>query len=430
MRRKGLSIPSILTLVLTVLVLAGCGFLYTSFRSDADVPMRVMKIAGLLQGEETAIFSTAAPKSAASVVVMPTQVPAMPAAGNVVAAATAAPLAPAEVTLTLAGTIAFESNISDSTYNKKTQSCDYQNILSGIASDNRGDIRMAAISQVFNAEEKQYSDKKAHPSAALEMNLAGFNMGIIQGNALESGAQSALDTANILYQNGIQPVGVNAEKTAQALMVEQNGIRIAVVSYAEKLSNKAASALQSTAGLGILSMTEQDQLIRTIRDIKNQGCHCIIVYYQWSKTDVTQVSDQMKKTAMDLTAAGADIIVGTGPGRLLPAAKLHTNGDDGVEREALVLYSMGTLLSESRDGNDLSGALAHVNIRARGNGVNITGLSYTPTYIWRQSNQYRVINSAGEAPADMSDSQKGVMERCKGRTDNALSNMLQLEFGD
>lgn len=289
---------------------------------------------------------------------------------------------------------------------------------------------MAAISQVFNAEEKQYSDKKAHPSAALEMNLAGFNMGIIQGNALESSAQSALDTANILYQNGIQPVGVNAEKTAQALMVEQNGIRIAVVSYAEKLSNKAASALQSTAGLGILSMTEQDQLIRTIRDIKNQGCHCIIVYYQWSKTDVTQVSDHMKKTAMDLTAAGADIIVGTGPGRLLPAAKLHTNGDDGVEREALVLYSMGTLLSESRDGNDLSGALAHVNIRARGNGVNITGLSYTPTYIWRQSNQYRVINSAGEAPADMSDSQKGVMERCKGRTDNALSNMLQLEFGD
>ena len=431
--KKKLSWPSILTLLFTAVVVGGCFVLFAFFRTDADVPMRAMQVAGILTGRSSAPIATQEPPKIVTTVVMPSAAPAVPV--NQVTTVQQTPqYAPPEITLTLAGEAAFESNISDTVYDKQLQDCDFENVLSQIGADNRGEIRIVSLPQVMNAVGRKYNDQQCPPSAAVELHRACFNVGVIQGNTLASGAQSALETADILYQNGLNPCGINGGQAAQTLIVEQNSLRIAVISYTEKLSNKAASALQSTAGQGILNVVTEDELTQAITNARNQGCHCVIVYYRWSKTDIAQVTDQMRDTAMELTAAGADIIVGTGPSRLLPAAKLRTSDADGTERESLVLYSMGTLLSESREGNDLSGALVHVKIRGKGNGVQIEGLSYTPTYIWKQRfsgvDAYQVIASAKDVPEKMSSGQKDVMERCKTRTDNALSSLLQLAFGE
>lgn len=433
MKRRGLSLPSILTLLLTAVVLCGCVFLFSSFQTDADVPMRAMKIAGLLTGRESGANPTAAPRKNVNTVVMASAAPAVQ--GNAVQ-----PNQPVQtsgapsVTLTLAGEAAFESNISDTVYDKQLQDCDYENILSQIAADNQGEIRIVALPQVMNAQGKKYNDQQCHPSAAMELRRAGFNVGVIQGNTLANGAQSVLEMADNLYKNGLNPCGINGQQSAQTLILEQNGLRIALISYTEKLSSKAASALQSTAGQGILNVIEEDGLKQALAQARGQGCHCVIVYYRWSQTDVAQVTDHMRNTAMELTAAGVDILVGCGPSRLLPPAKLRTSGADGVERETLVLYSMGTLLSESREGNDLAGALVHVKVQRKGNGVQIGDISYTPTYIWKQRfsgvDAYQVINSSKDAPDKMSSAQKDVMKRCKTRTDNSLGILYQLEFGE
>lgn len=433
MKRKGLSWPSILTLLLTAAVLAGCGFLFASFHTGADIPMRAMKIAGLISGKEAQMKPTSPPPQQVNTVVMTTPAPIVQP--NVVPAQQPVqPYAPSEVTLTLAGEAAFESNISDSVYDRQLQNCDYEGILTQLAEENKGDIRIVSLPQVMTAAEKKYGDQQCFPSAAVELHSTGFNVGIIQGNALANGAQSTLETADILYQNGINPCGINGQRSAQTMIVEQSGLRIALISFTEKLNSKAASALQSTSGQGILHVIDEEQLMQAVQNARNQGCHCVIVYYRWSQTDVAQVTDHMRNTAMELTAAGADIIVGTGPSRLLPPAKLRTSDDDGVEREALVLYSMGTLLSESREGNDLAGALVHVNISGKGNGVQIGELSYTPTYIWKQrfggADVYQVIDSSKDAPEKMSSAQRDVMKRCKTRTDNSLGILEQLEFGE
>ena len=431
--KKKLSWPSILTLVFTALVVGGCFVLFAFFHTDADVSMQAMQVAGIFTNRSSVSTATQEPPQIVTTVVMPSAAPAA-AVNQMPVMQQVQQYTPPEITLTLAGEAAFESNIADTVYDKQLQDCDFDSVLSQIAENNQGEIRIVALPQAMNAEAKKYSDQQCHPSAAVELRRAGFNVGIIEGNVLASGAQSALETADILYQNGLNPCGINGRQSAQTLIVEQNGMRIAVISYTEKLSNKAASALQSTAGQGILNVMTEDELTRAIQNARNQGCQCVIVYYRWSKTDLAEVTDQMRNTAMELTAAGADIIVGIGPSRLLPAVKLRTSDADGMERESLVLYSVGTLLSESREGNDLSGALVHVKIRGKGNGVQIDGLSYTPTYIWKQRfsgvDAYQVIDSSGEAPQKMSSAQRDVMKRCKTRTDNALSSLLQLEFGD
>lgn len=433
MEKKGLSWPSIMTLLLTAVVLGGCVYMFSSFHTDVDVPPRVMQIAGLLTGRERGNQPTIAPRQHVTNVVMASAVPAAQIS-NGPGGSAVQQYTPPVVTLSLAGEVAFESNISDTVYDTQLQNCDYTGIMSHIAEDNRGEIRIAALPQVMNAVARKYSDQQCLPAAAQELQRAGFNVGIIQGNTLANGAQSVLETADILYNSGLTPCGINGRQAAQTVVLQQNGLRIAVISYTEKLSSKAASALQSTSGQGILNVVELDELKQAIGNARNQGCHCVIVYCRWSQAAVAQVTDQMRNTAMELTAAGADIIVGTGPSRLLPAEKLRTSDENGIEREALVLYSLGTLLSESREGNDLAGALVHVVIRAKGNGVQIENLSYTPTYIWKQSfsgvDTYQVINSAKNAPEKMSSAQKDVMKRCKNRTDTALGSLTELKFGE
>lgn len=427
MKRKGLSIPSILTILLTIAVVGGCVALYAAFRTDADLPTTTMKMAGLISdaflGDDNTVTDD-------TVNVQTVTVPPRPLATIAPTAAPALPTNPPQVTLTLAGMAAFESNVADSVYDKSSMNCDYQQVLQNVAQSNTGHLRIAVLPQALNAEGKQYTDKAAHATAALALHNAGFNAVVLHADAvLQNGAQTAQDTAGVLYQNGLAVSGVNTRTSSQMLVTEHNGMKVAVIGYDEKMSNASANTLQSAAGNGMITADTAEELKSLIASARSQGCQCVMVYIHWKNTEVQKVTDEMRLTAKEITASGADIIVGTGIRRLLPAAWLNTSDDDGVDRRSLTLYSIGSLLTESRDGYDLSGALVHISLQAQGNGVRFIGLSYEPTYIWKQymngTDQYRVVLN-GLAPSGMNDNQKSVMERCKTRTDESLLTTLLL----
>ena len=99
--------------------------------------------------------------------------------------------------------------------------------------------------------------------------------------------------------------------------------------------------------------------------------------------------------------------------------------ENGVRRQALVAYSMGTLLSESRDAGAIAGMLLHLSVTVNGAGkVRFTSVEYTPTYVWRQSMggrmQYRLVCSADPAPEGMDAKQTGVMSRALARVREAM----------
>lgn len=429
MKKRGLSLGSILTILLTVAVLAGSIAVYSAFHSDADVQMRTLKMAGLLS--DTFGGNTQEPDVGNVNVTTVTLSPQTQQTPPPQPVATLPPATDGEVTITLAGLASFESSVSDSVYNKQTASCEYQPILSGLAGPNTGDIRIVALSQGLCANEKQYTDTNAQNTAAMALRAAGFDTVMLDADAvLQMGANAAETTADALYQNGLLPCGLNTGRAAQMQWVEKDGMKIALIAYQEKMSTKSANTLQSTGGQGMLAADTMDELKAMITDARSRGAHLVIVYYYWQQTSVTKVTANMRKTALDVTAAGADVIVGVGPKRLLPAAWLSTSDDNGISRRALVLYSLGSLLTESREGYDISGALVHVKVKAKGSGAQATALSYTPTYIWKQQiggkDQYRVLQSNAAAPNEMNEAQRGVMSRCLLRTRENLDDSLLL----
>jgi len=112
---------------------------------------------------------------------------------------------------------------------------------------------------------------------------------------------------------------------------------------------------------------------------------------------------------------------------VLPMEILNCTDEKGRSRQAFVAYSMGSLLTESRDGYDISGVLLHLQITCHGDGqVTFSGAEYTPTYIWRQivneKWQYRVVASNAPAPEGMEQKQQEVMGRALKRIQETLKD--------
>ena len=112
------------------------------------------------------------------------------------------------------------------------------------------------------------------------------------------------------------------------------------------------------------ALYDEDIARADIQAARNQGARCVIVCLYWSRQDITSVTTAQKKTALSLAEMGADIILGTRPSRVLPMSWLSCTGPDGKNHTAFVAYSLGTLLTESREAFDISGLLLHLNVRS------------------------------------------------------------------
>ena len=414
--KRGLSLGSVLTIVLTVGVLVGCILFFCAFQSGENVVMTAQKMAGMIGGrEKEAEESVGSPSQVRTVTVtlaptLPTPVPE-PEGKHYTAA------------LTLGGMLAFQSEISDAIYDKTTQVCDYQSVLSALAPAVHADLNAVVLQQALTANGKGYSDTAAQSGLAGALRLSGFDTVLLHtGKALEAGLQAVNDTAKVLSGVGMNAIGVQADGAVPEATINRNGIRIAILSFAESISKKAQS------GGGSAIRLYSDEAARdAISNARASGADCVIVYMHWGNENAKEISSAQRAVAQRLTGYGADLILGTGPTRVLPVEKVIAPGENGSNRQAIAAYSLGKLLTESREGYDISGMLLHVTLDSDGSGRStVSELSYTPTYIWRQNiggkYQYRIVNSREAPPEGMNQNQIEVMGRALERVRDTLGD--------
>jgi len=426
-KRAGLSLGSILTLCLTAAVAVGCVVVFGKIRAGRpDAAMDAQRVMGLvgdaLQG------TTPLPGPASTVRTVTVTLP--PAAETTLAPLpTQAPGTAVQhysFSLTFGGLMAFESDISASVYNKTEKSFDYRPIMSALAGKICADMNLVALPQLLNVNDLKYDDALAPAAAADAVRASGFDDALLGSeHILDQGGQGALDTVEALTARGITCGGVTAGAARQNRIVQLNGARIALLSYTEALTAKSKNAL--TAQPELMRLYDPDTVRQDIAAARAQGVHCVIVCMYWGKEGQSSVTAAQRSAAKALAEMGADVILGFRPSRVLPMEMISVTREDGARRQALVAYSLGTLLSESREAEAIAGILLHLNITVDSTGrVRFTAVEYTPTYIWRQTVdgqvRYRLVCSADPAPEGMSASQKGVMDRALSRIHSALAN--------
>lgn len=433
MKEKGprVSLGTILVLCLTAAVVVGCVVVFAQIQgTNPAARMNAQKVVGMIGDALHGPTPVPAPQNTVRTVTV-TLAPTAAATPAPTAQVQAAPTQPPaqqgfSFTLTAGGLLGFQSDISDSVYDKTAKTFDYAPVLSTLGNKVHADLNVATLPHVLNTADQKYADVTAPAAILAGVKAGGFNDLLLNTeHVLDQGAQGAADTVGAIAAGGFSCGGVAVASAQQNRIVQINGGRVALLAYTDTLTNKGKNALESQAGL--LSLFDLDTVRRDIADARKQGAAVVIVFLHWGREDATAVTAAQRENARALTAMGADLILGTHPSRVLPMEIISCMGEDGKNRQALVAYSLGTLLTESREGYDISGVLLHLRVTCDSQGtVTFNSIEYTPTYIWRQSvggkMRYRVVCSADDAPEDMDTKQREVMGRALTRVQNTLQD--------
>lgn len=155
--------------------------------------------------------------------------------------------------------------------------------------------------------------------------------------------------------DGLQPAAVSganrsAEEQRTVPIFEADGVRIALVSFAE-FSNAPIDNVS-------LNLMGDTALVTDLMTQAREQADVVVVSAHWGTEDSHEVNDQQRAFATQLAGLGADVILGTGPHVLQPTVWID-RPDGG---RTLVWYSLGNMLSTQLNLDQLTGVIAGFDI--------------------------------------------------------------------
>lgn len=407
---RGVSLGTVVTLVLLALVGVGCAALFPRLAGDiqlrVDVQQVGVAVGNALQGRDASQGATAAPQA--------TMLPEMPP--------TAAPTAtqPPERTLTITatGVVAIDTALQKACTGENGYA--FGPLLENLGDALRADMNLATLANLVVANEK-LTDTNMPADALKALRDCGLDT-LCQGffGVLNSGVNGLAATQDAIRQAGLSAYGAytSAEKRRNATIVTVEGTKVALLSFQGELSAAGKKkTTQEEQGFAIAQLT-LPAIAQEIALARGQGAEIVLVSLCWGKEGAGSPTATQRELAQGIADAGADIILGTHSGTLQPVELLTAHRADGAARQTLCAYSLGNLLISDRSDRDaISGALLHMSLRyAPANGSLVfEALTYTPTYVWRGKRNgktaFTVLVSNAQPPEYVEKEQLGVMER-------------------
>lgn len=143
---------------------------------------------------------------------------------------------------------------------------------------------------------------------------------------------------------------------------EVNGITFSFVGFTEFLNGLS---VPSDSDLGLVYLTDkrysQEEIYSTMKqmiDNAKQASDIVCVSMHWQTEDITVPDESQLQITEKLLEYGADIIIGTGPHVLQPI-EYKQNGDG---ENALVIWSLGNLISCQNKKNNMLGGIADITV--------------------------------------------------------------------
>lgn len=241
--------------------------------------------------------------------------------------------------------------------------------------------------------EKRYVDDSISLNAPYEflqsIKNAGFDVVVNANNHIyDAGTKGIFETLDMLNKHNLMHTGVFASPNDKRyLLLEVNGINIAILSYCNPNSQKSKRTNFTNYAIDTLfnNLCEK-QIKEDINNAKKEGAEFIIAYCHWGAEYTDKISFNQSMFAKTVANAGANYIVGSHPHCLQKYIEITTTDN----RKVPCLYSAGNFISdmavklpETRDTLMLSLELAKEN-----NKVIIKNSGYIPCLI-RVDNKIR-----------------------------------------
>lgn len=284
-----------------------------------------------------------------------------------------------KVHLLAVGDNLISDTIYHAAYDKASGSWDFSGLYEHIA-DRVRTYDLAAINEetilVHDPEKRSSFPRFGTPDViGNDIRNAGFNIVTAATNhAWDKGREGIDDTIRFWKQYpDVTLLGIHgsAEEQDRIIYTEKNGIRFALFNYTYGLS---AGTLPAGDEFRIDLLQDKDRLINDLHEAEQSADMSIVFIHMGTEYRETP-TDEQKALAQELTAAGADLIIGAHPHCVEPMARVTAaNGNTSV-----VYYSLGNLVSTQMKPNTILGGAADVTIVKKNGVTSVSEAKLQPT---------------------------------------------------
>lgn len=188
---------------------------------------------------------------------------------------------------------------------------------------------------------------------------AGFDiMTTANNHCMDRGRKGLLRTLQVLDSFGIPHLGTYRESvhhdSEHPLMVEKNGIRLALLCYTYGTNGIAVPSPL------VVNMIDTTAMTRDLRVARERGAEFVIALIHWGVEYATRNNAEQEKTGRWLLEHGCDAVIGGHP-HVVQNLTLDAIPENDRYPE-LVVYSMGNLVSNQRDVNRDGGIMIQLDL--------------------------------------------------------------------
>ena len=416
--RRGVSLGTVVMLLLTIVVLGGFCALLPRLTGVTDVRTNAAELAVAIDQSLSQIAA-----SGVSLVGPTPQASVLPPSSLATATPTpAAPTTPPEQRFTLcaAGSIQIHSNVQKALTDDGTYR--FEILFDDLEGDLAADLSIATLENNVIGSAK-LSDSNIPADMLTPLRATGVNaLCLGYYGALNGGISGLVETQQAVSTAGMTPYGVYASQQQRdsLTLMDVNGISVALLSYQNELTSSGKRQTTDEEQAFAIASQQLPVITEEIAKARQAGAKVVVVSLCWGKEGATAPTSTQTELAQGIADAGADIILGTHSGTLQTVEILTANRGDGKYHPVLCAYSLGNLFTYDREKRS---TLASILLRSdvvydpATGCVAFDNLTYTPTYSWRGKEdgvtRYRTLLNDGQTYPDyVDDTQKGVMERC------------------
>ncbi len=341
------------------------------------------------------------------------QAEAQPDATDVPTVVPAPTAGPRQLSICAVGSVFGAKDIRQSGYDKESKTYHFEDIFGEVRPYlSEADLAICTAETIFGGEEIGYSDYNMPDEMLDALRASGMDMiSLASESTLTRGIDGLNNTIQALESRGMMITGIDpqiANRGASSIF-QINDIQISVLGYTETLSNDSKNRVKA-ADRAIIPMMDIERIKADITDARKNGADLVIVMPHWGTKNSAKISADQRKWAEQLTAAGADIVLGAHPNVVQRIERQTVQQANGGMRDTLVAFSLGSFLTNVRDTANAASIVLRIELQMdpATRKLTIVSCTYTPIWVSRlhadtgSAYTYRILRS------DDSDSLKGL----------------------
>ncbi len=223
---------------------------------------------------------------------------------------------------------------------------------------------------------------------------AGFNtLTMANNHTMDRGYEGLMNSLSHVRGLGIETFGAykSQEERDTPTIIEHDGVEIAFIGYTYGLNGIPVPEGHEYCVNHTPEFQDITPVIEDINTAREHGADLVAVFPHWGNMYVSEPQPQrLRDVASQLAAAGADLIMGGHPHYIQPLEWFFNEDENGEERAALAIYSLGNFLSNQHYPHNQSpfveyGALLDIDLtKNKDTGEAwISGVDYEVTWVHR-----------------------------------------------